>query len=119
MAVAKPPPAEPEAKPADPADPAAAEPAESTIDEIVEKVLAKIGDLTPDGKPAAEPAKRKSYRDEEEAMGSLVAEKVRELLDLEKAAGEKHPEPEAGKAAPEPIPAMPAGRRVEKFMGWS
>lgn len=71
--------------------------------------------------PAAKPekAKRRTYRDEEDDMDNLVTAKVKELLDAEKKAGEKHPEPTEEKAKPEPVPAMPAGRRVEKFMGWS
>jgi hypothetical protein len=118
MAVAPAPVADPKAgdPPADPPDPPAA--TESTVDQIVEKVLAKLDVLKPAAKPAGEPAKRKTYRDEEETMGELVTVKVKELLALEKAAGEKHPDPKTEKAEPEPIPAMPAGRRVEKFMGW-
>lgn len=67
----------------------------------------------------AKPGKRPSYRDEEESMADLVSSKVAELIGKEKAQGENHPEPGEEKAPPEPIPAAPSTRRVEKFFGWS
>lgn len=71
-----------------------------------------------EGEPE-KPTKRKTYRDEEDEMGELVASKVKELLAAEKIAGENHPDPSAEKAKSEESPAKPIGRRVEKFMGWS
>lgn len=70
----------------------------------------------------AEPAKRRTYRDEEENMESLVAEKVEELFARERETGSsnaKTPETTtAEKAEPERIPGQPKGRRVESIMGW-
>src|ERR1035437_4771479 len=113
MAVAPAPVADPKAgdPPADPPDPPAA--TESTVDQIVEKVLAKLDVLKTEEKPAGEPAKRKTYRDEEETMGELVTVKVKDLPPQERAGGENPPDPKTEKAGPDPPPAMPAGRRVE------
>jgi hypothetical protein len=75
--------------------------------------------------PAAKatPAKRKTYRDEEDSMEELVSAKVQELFAKEKATGSKNdPETAAAtteKAPPEPIPGRPEGRRVESFFGWN
>lgn len=87
------------------------------------KKLIGGGDPTPNPTESAsddKPAKRKTYRDEEDEMGTLVAAKVKELLSAEKASGENHPDPSAEKAKPEESPAKPAmsQRRVERFMGW-
>lgn len=85
------------------------------VEEAVDKAVAGFKELTGKGE-----GKRRTYRDEEDEMNELVGSKVKELLDAERIAGEKHPEPKADdKAAPEPIPAQPAGRRIEKLMGWS
>jgi hypothetical protein len=85
----------------------------SFIEETVEKAIDKL-------KPSETSAgRRPTYRDEEESMSDLVVSKVEELLHKERKAKENHPEPTADKAPPEPVPAQPEGRRVEKIMGWN
>jgi hypothetical protein len=83
------------------------------IDEKVKQALDGLKEVTGKGQG------RRTYRDEEDEMNDLVTSKVKDLLAAEKAQGEKHPEPDAStKAPPEPVPAQPSGRRVEKLMGW-
>jgi hypothetical protein len=68
------------------------------------------------------PAKRKTYRDEEESMEELVSKKVKELIATEKTTGSKNAGPEDKTEDPAPterVPNQPRGRRVERIMGWS
>lgn len=117
----EPPPSEPESP---------AEEKSATIGDVKQIVADAVDSLkglfrpgAPVEEPAVEepakPSKRASYRDEEEAMNDLVSSKVAELLHKEKAAAENHPEPGSEKASPEPVPAAPTTRRVEKLFGWS
>ena len=118
MATAKAPAKEPETTEPEPEPDPEPVTDEGLIQTVVDKVLAKLDELKPEVK--AKPEGRKTYRDEEDEMNELVTSKVKELLDLEKAAGEKHPEPSTdAQAKPEPIPAQPSGRRVERLMGWN
>lgn len=89
------------------------------ITEIVERTVTKVlGEKLP--KMEGPKKGRMTYRDEEESISALVTEKVAELREKEKAAGEKHDEGGGSeKAPPEPVPAQPPGRRIEKVMGWS
>ena len=99
---------EPEEKPDD---------LETRVEKILERTLPKFlqrGNKEPkDG-----PAKRPTYRDEEESMFERVEAKVDVLLKAEKTSKENHPEPGESKAEPEPVPAMPRKRRVESILGW-
>ena len=90
------------------------------VSEAVDSIkgLFKPGE-TPTEEPVAKPGKRPTYRDEEESMADLVSSKVAELIGKEKAQNENHPEPTGEKAPPEPIPAAPTTRRIEKLFGWS
>ena len=74
-------------------------------------------DEEPDDEPApAARGKRRTFRDMEEEMEDLVTQKVKDLLKREKSQGENHPEPGEEKAPPEPIPASPPQRRVERAL---
>lgn len=126
-AVRNKPTAETPAEPETPETPAEPEEAKSaTIGDVKQIVSDAVESLKGLFKPGEQPAeetpaksgKRPSFRDEEESMADLVSAKVAELIGKEKAQGENHPEPGEEKAAPEPIPAAPTTRRVERFMGW-
>jgi hypothetical protein len=106
-------PEEPETEPEEPETEKPGDDLEAKIEAVVDRLLPKFLK----GKGGVTGA-RKSYRDEEDTMAELVASKVQELLGLEKKAGEHHPEPGEKKADPEPVPASPIGRRVERIMGW-
>lgn len=94
------------------------------VGDVVSDAVANLKDLFK-GAPASgeEKPKRRSYRDEESSMEDVVSEKVKELFEAERASGSKNAtEVEASEpptAEPERTPAQPAGRRVEKLMGWS
>lgn len=138
------PPAKTETKPPDPTDTEDPEEEEeidepdkpATIGDVTRIVGEVVGDAvqglkdmfkrTPstgdDESGTKTPAKRKSYRDEEESMEELVGKKVKELLETEKSTGSKNatePEKTEEKAPPERVPNQPRGRRVERFMGWN
>lgn len=89
--------------------------------EVAREVATEVLSAAPKG--TAKTGGRRTYRDEEEDMASLVESKITELLRKEKASGEHHPEPGETKAPPEPVPAQPQAqpekkRRVESFMGF-
>lgn len=91
------------------------------IDSLLGSGKARVVDDEETGESEAKPKARRTYRDEEEGMSSLVEKKVKELLAKEKASGERHDEGKAStehKAPPEPVPAQSPRRRVERLMDW-
>ncbi len=92
---------------------------------IVAESLEPFKRLLSGGEPEAEEepeeapvvkGKRRTFRDMEEEMEDLVTRKVGDLLKREKSQGENHPEPGEEKAPPEPIPASPPQRRIERAL---
>lgn len=91
------------------------------IGEIVDKVVEKIQDKFKLGGKTTEektPAKRASYRDQEEEMNELVTSKVQELLKLEKESGENHETKKTEAKTEEKAPGTTPRRRIERIMGW-
>lgn len=90
-------------------------------DGLASSIKAFIHEEIADALAAIKPTRtgaRPTFRDEEEGMAERVAEGVRELLTKEKAANENHPTPGVESAPPEPVPAAPQPRRIEKAL-WS
>lgn len=108
----------PESEPADKS--ATIEDVRRIVTEAVSGILDRLGEdpaeEVPETKPEAPKRGRRTFRDMEEEMEDLVTQKVKDLLKREKAQGEAHPEPGTEKAPPEPIPASPPQRRVERAL---
>lgn len=100
-----------------------------TLDDVRSAISEAIGGLFDSGKAevvdttetttAKAPAKRRTYREDEDEMEGIISAKVKELLAKEKA--EKRPDDDdkgADKAPPEVTPEKPKARLAERVMGW-
>lgn len=99
-----------------------------TLDDVRSAIAEAIGGLFDSGKAevvdttetttAKAPAKRRTYREDEDEMEGVISAKVKELLAKEKAEQDKPKDDGPDKAPPEVTPEKPKARLAERVMGW-